>query len=103
MLKLPKCYFLILQVERLAETKVATQQFHMYAVERYSELQQLKRQYGDPLIKSLGETTEQVNEVLRSYIVLQHDVLTGKTEETEKKLDNTLKQLKSRQRVNDLV
>lgn len=73
------------KVERLAEIKVTTQQFHMSAVEKYSELQQLKRQYGNPLIQSLGETNEQIHEVLRSYIVLQNEVLTGKPEETEKK------------------
>lgn len=48
------------KVERLAETKMTTQQFHMSAEDKYSELQQIKRPYVNPLLKSLVETLEQL-------------------------------------------
>ncbi|XP_047240915.1 uncharacterized protein LOC124880067 [Girardinichthys multiradiatus] len=80
------------KVERASEFAVAMQQFNVMMLENYPKLRQLERS-PYPKIKRLHEVYEQMIEVFRSYMALKKEVFTGKTKETERKLEYTLKNL----------
>lgn len=75
------------KVEKLADAKAAALQLNIFIMEKDPERQNLKRPNED--------SPEKFVKILWSYVALQNQVLTGKTEETEKKLEDTLKMLNS--------
>ncbi|XP_014829152.1 PREDICTED: uncharacterized protein LOC106907806 [Poecilia mexicana] len=82
------------KVEKIAESTVYGQQFHMMVLEYFAKKQQVKTP-SNPLLDRL----DQMFEIFRNYLQLKKSVYTGETKETETKLEYALKNLKSKQNI----